>query len=153
MRPVVQGLVQGWVRAVGHAPRPVYPSPNALPLTPIVFLYPRPIFRMPSEKHSFPVTIAVRWPRRRKNSTRQSMNARILSESSFPVRILARALVMLGCPSAILAVPSIKIDSIAPDAAWMPGDQGRIGVEVTYTAPPYPARVDFIIREVASGVG
>lgn len=47
-----------------------------------------------------------------------------------------------------LAAPSIKIDSVTPEAPWMPGDFAQISVGVSYTDAPYPARVDFIIREV-----
>ena len=68
----------------------------------------------------------------------------------FRVRFLA--LTLLACPPLLLAVPSIKIDSVTPDGPWMPGDQGQITVGVTYTDAPWPARVDFIVREVGETI-
>ncbi|MFN0128339.1 MAG: hypothetical protein ACKV19_16825 [Verrucomicrobiales bacterium] len=57
-------------------------------------------------------------------------------------------MVLAAGPLTALAAPSIKIDSVTPDAPWMPGDMGQISVAVTYTDAPFPAQVDFIIREV-----
>lgn len=70
------------------------------------------------------------------------MNLR-LAASAFALLCLQLGAVTLSAAGP----PAVRIESVSPDGPWLPGDNLTISVNVTFTDAPYPARIDFVIRE------